>query len=128
MDVNVRGTELPTVVTPIKNAGPIQTEAAPKVETANKSIEAQQPVAKEKEGQLQLSKEDAKNITEEMNKFFQMINADLQFALHDKTKTLMVQVVDAKENKVLKEFPSHELLDTIARIRDYVGVLLDKKA
>ena len=74
-----------------------------------------------------LSSEDAKIITHEMNKFFQLINADLQFAIHEKTNQLMVQVVDTKENKVLREFPSHELLDTIANIREYVGVLLDKK-
>ncbi|HWQ73564.1 MAG TPA: flagellar protein FlaG [Desulfitobacteriaceae bacterium] len=75
----------------------------------------------------QLSVDDVKNITQEMNKFLQLLNADLKFQLHEGTKQLMVQVIDTKTQKVLKEFPPHELLDTIAKIRDYVGVLLDKK-
>lgn len=75
-----------------------------------------------------LSKQDVSELTEEMNKFLELINSDIQFKLHDKTKQLIVQVVDTRDNKVLKEFPPHEMLDTLARIRDYVGLLLDKRA
>lgn len=67
-------------------------------------------------------------ITRELNKFFQYLNADIQFEMHTRTNRLMVKVVDTKTNKVLREFPPHELLDKIANIREYVGVLLDKKA
>lgn len=67
-------------------------------------------------------------MTKELNKFFQYLNADLQFELHERTQRLMVKVVDLKTDKVLREFPPHELLDKIANIRDYIGVLLDKKA
>ncbi|HWQ89284.1 MAG TPA: flagellar protein FlaG [Desulfitobacteriaceae bacterium] len=76
---------------------------------------------------LQLISDDFKIMTQEMNKFMQLLDADLKFVLHEGTKQLMVQVVDTREQKVLKEFPPHELLDTMAKIRDYVGLLLDKK-
>ncbi|HWR45784.1 flagellar protein FlaG [Sporomusa sp.] len=74
-----------------------------------------------------INKEDLSKMTGELNKFMQLINADLKFVLHEKTQRLIVQVVDTKEQKVLKEFPPHELLDTIAGIQEYVGILLDKK-
>jgi len=48
--------------------------------------------------------------------------------VYDKTQQLIVHVVDLKTRRVLKEFPPHQLLDTIAAIRQYLGVLLDKKA
>ena len=67
-------------------------------------------------------------ITEEMNKSMQLLNVDIQFSLHEKTQTLMVQIVDVATDKVIKEFPPHELLDTKAKIREYIGILLDKKA
>ncbi|AFQ45763.1 flagellar protein FlaG [Desulfosporosinus meridiei] len=66
-------------------------------------------------------------MTEAVNKFIQAMDADIQFEVHEKTNQLMVQVVDRANNKVLKEFPSSEFLDTMAAIRDYVGILLDKK-
>jgi len=71
--------------------------------------------------------EELQQMTAAMNQFLQMSNPDMQFAVHEKTDQLMVQFVDTKSGQVLKEFPSHEFLDTVASIRDYVGLLLDKK-
>ncbi|MDO0821822.1 flagellar protein FlaG [Desulfosporosinus nitroreducens] len=70
---------------------------------------------------------DLAQMTEAMNKFVQAMEANIRFVVHEKSNQLMVQVVDQANNKVLKEFPSAEFLDTIAAIRDYVGILLDKK-
>ncbi|MDF2500963.1 MAG: hypothetical protein K0Q77_1677 [Anaerosporomusa subterranea] len=80
------------------------------------------------EEKLELNKEELLPITREMNKFFQYLNADIKFEMHERTQRLVVKVVDTKTDKVLREFPPHELLDKIANIREYVGVLLDKKA
>jgi len=75
-----------------------------------------------------LNRDEAEQVTDKMNKLMQLINTDLQFSLHEKTKRLIVQMVDKRDGTVLKEFPPHELLDTIANIQEYVGMLLDKKA
>lgn len=74
----------------------------------------------------EISADEAQQVSIEMNKFMRMLNSNIRFVLHEKTNTRMVQVVDNKDNTVLKEFPSHELLDIKAKIRDYVGILLDK--
>ncbi len=76
---------------------------------------------------LMPTEEELKTMSAAMNRFVQMLNADLQFEVHSQTKQLMVKFVDVKQNKVLKEFPSKEFLDMVASIRDYVGVLVDKK-
>lgn len=75
-----------------------------------------------------LTRQEIDEATDEMNSIVKALDTDLQFKLHEKTKELMVQVVDIKSGEVLKEFPPHELLDTKAKIRDFVGALLDKKA
>lgn len=75
-----------------------------------------------------IDREDVTQMTEAMNKFVQAMNANIRFTVHEKTNKLIVQVIDQTNDKVLKEFPPHELLDTMAAIRDYVGILLDKKA
>ena len=72
-------------------------------------------------------KKDFENVTNELNNFMQSMNTDIQFLLHTKTSILMVQVEDSKTHKIIKECPAHELLDMVARIREYVGILLDKK-
>ncbi|KUO70127.1 MAG: hypothetical protein APF81_00315 [Desulfosporosinus sp. BRH_c37] len=74
-----------------------------------------------------LTHDDIGQITDGLNKFMKTINADLNFEIHEETQRLMVQVVDTKDHRVIKEFPAHELLDTLAAISDYVGILLDKR-
>lgn len=75
-----------------------------------------------------LNPDQAHKVSAEMNKFMRMLNSNIRFVVHEQTNTRMVQVVDNNDNTVLKEFPSHELLDIKAKIREYVGVLLDRHA
>ena len=63
-----------------------------------------------------------------MNGLMELMTADLRFSIHQKTNRLMVQLVSEKDQKVLREYPSKEFLDMIANIREFVGVLTDKKA
>lgn len=70
---------------------------------------------------------DLKKMTADINLSLEAMNTNIRFKYHDKTKELMVQVVDQTNDKVLREIPSHEFLNTIAAIREYVGMILDKK-
>ena len=78
--------------------------------------------------EVQVTAEDMQEMTEALNKFMQSMSADLKFTVHDKTQQLMVQLIDMAEQKVLKEFPPRDFLDMVAKIREYVGALLDKRA
>jgi len=90
----------------------------------NKSDVAVSPVTADKKA---VTVEELKKMTAAMNDFVEAMDTNIRFKYHDKTKELMVQVIDQTNNKVLREFPSHEFLDTIAAIRSCVGILLDKK-
>ncbi|AET70301.1 flagellar protein FlaG [Desulfosporosinus orientis DSM 765] len=92
-------------------------------DAADKTVSALTDEEKKKKPAL----EDVSQMTEAMNKFVQAINTNIRFKVHEKSNQLMVQVIDLANNTVLKEFPSEEFLDTVAAIRDYVGILLDKK-
>ena len=71
--------------------------------------------------------EELKTMSYAMNRFVEMRTADLKFGVHDKTHEIMVKFVNTKTGEVLKEYPPKEYLDMIARIRDYVGMMIDKK-
>lgn len=79
------------------------------------------------QGPKMIDATEAEKITKALNQFMNEVNPNLHFKLHSETNTLMVQFVDEKNNKVVKEFPSHELLDVVGKIRDLVGSFLDKK-
>lgn len=89
-------------------------------------VDQQQQTGKTVENQ-QSSADEFQKMTDELNNFMESMNTDIHFVLHTKTDTLMIQVQDNKTHKVLKECPSHELLDMVAKMRDTIGILLDKK-
>lgn len=95
---------------------------------ATKGDVAVNPVVDDTSAKKTVNVADAQQMTAAMNKFVESLDVNIRFSLHQKTHELMVQIVDQNNNKVLREFPSHEFLDTVAAIQTYVGMLLDKKA
>lgn len=99
----------------------VATKEVPKVEEQSKNNTQAAP-------EKQVSKDDLINMSKMMSQFLAMTNPDLKFDVHEDTNRLMVNLVDGKANRVLKTFPSKEFLDMVARIKDYVGMIVDKKA
>jgi len=50
----------------------------------------------------------------------------LSFQVHQETGQLMVVIKDVKTNEVVKTVPPEELLDTLGKIKESVGALVDK--
>lgn len=87
------------------------------------------PMSKEQQLKAEIfNNEEAMNdITATLNDFVSQWNNHLQFSVHEETSMLTVKVVDLKSNKVLKEFPPEEYLDMIAKIREFIGSMIDEK-
>lgn len=107
-----------------------RTQAIVSVPTLRTGVVADESVTALTDDKVKKKPTDLKELTqmaEAMNKFVQAMDAQIRFKVHEKSNQLMVQVIDQANNIVLKEFPSSEFLDTVAAIRDYVGILLDKR-
>lgn len=75
----------------------------------------------------QPEKKKLESISDKLNTLMVTINTDIRFKLHEKTQEFMVDVVDTKTGRVLKECPPHEFYDMIAKLKEYIGALIDKK-
>lgn len=51
----------------------------------------------------------------------------LKFEIHQRTGRQYVEMVDMQSGKVLKEIPSHKMLDVLGKIWDQMGIAVDKK-
>ncbi len=65
---------------------------------------------------------------DKLNKTALVFDRSIRFQIHDKTKEFMVAVVDQNTSRVIREIPSKDVLDLVAKMRDYIGLLFDKKA
>ena len=97
------------------------------------------PVCLERKG-LDMSKNagvdsDEKKYTEEetigniesANKKFIIYDRRFEFSIHEKTKEIMVKVIDANTDEVIREIPPEKILDMVAAIWEAVGIFVDEK-
>jgi flagellar protein FlaG len=77
--------------------------------------------------EVQRTAAEVQRAVEEMNRVLSVMDTDIEFEVHEKTHCLMVKVIDQRTKEVIKEIPSRKFLDTVAVIREYVGILLDEQ-
>lgn len=75
----------------------------------------------------QLSVDQAKKMTDSMNKFLEGSNSELRFEFHEKLNEYYVTIVDPKTHEVIKEIPSRKLMDAHAAMREFNGLFVNHK-
>ncbi len=68
----------------------------------------------------------------ELDKFIIGINEDIResrnyisYDVHEDTNTILVKVLDSDTDEIIREFPSVNNLDFVAKVREKVGLMLD---
>lgn len=114
----------------VKHQGSVSVEkAAPDMDV---TVVQAQPVAEKvqpqaDQGQQQLPADKAKQLTESMNTFLASANTQLRFKFHEKLNEYYVTIIDSKTDEVVREIPSKKLMDIHAAMREFVGLLVDRK-
>lgn len=75
----------------------------------------------------ELPADKAKQMTDSMNTFLESANTQLRFKFHEKLNEYYVTIVDSKTDEVIREIPSKKLMDIHAAMREFVGLLVDRK-
>ena len=65
---------------------------------------------------------------EKANRELIVFDRRFEFSIHEKTKQVMVKVIDATNGQVIREIPPEKILDVAAAILEMSGLLLDEKA
>ena len=111
--VNPGSSETPIELTTSMSGTPMEQEAV-KQEQAQRDPEKQA--------------EEIQEAAEKLNKTAVIFDRSLRFQVHNKTKETMVSVVDINADKVIREIPAKEVLDLVSKMKDYMGMIFDKKA
>lgn len=86
--------------------------------------------------QRQVSREAFDKVVSELKAFVQKTQRNLDFRVDDRTGHVVVKVIDASDDSVIRQIPSEEMLAVSQRIQDYLdknqvdakGMLLEIKA
>lgn len=89
---------------------------------ATKSSNESKPIEEKK-----VSEEDVLGAIEKANKQFIAYDRKFEFAIHEATKKIMVKVIDATNDEVIREIPAERVLDMVATMWEAAGIIVDKK-
>jgi len=73
------------------------------------------------------SDEDVIGIIEKANKNFTAYDRRFEFSIHEATKQIMVKVIDANTDEVIRELPPEKVLDMVAAMWEVAGIIVDRK-
>jgi len=93
----------------------------------NQAEEKEDPL-KEREEREPMDEKTVSYMMQELNELMSKINCNLQFQYHKDVNMMSVRMLDKKTHEVIKEVPPEEMLDQMAKAREWLGAFLDKNA
>ncbi len=64
---------------------------------------------------------------EKANKAITGAKTQFEFSIHEKTKEIMVKVIDSETQEVIREIPPEKILDMVAKMWEMAGILVDER-
>lgn len=77
--------------------------------------------------ELPISEKVVIDAIERANKAILGANTRFEFAIHDKTKEIMVKIINADTNEVIREIPPEKTLDMVAKMWEMAGIMIDER-
>ena len=81
----------------------------------------------ERRGELPISDKVVIDAIEKANRALSGANRRFEFSIHEKTKQIMVKVIDSDTNEVVREIPPEKILDMIATFWEMSGLFVDER-
>lgn len=79
-----------------------------------------------KEGQT-ISEKALQEAIDKVNKVMVGSQRELKYSVHEKTKEIIVKVINTDTGDVVREIPSEKILNLVARLQELVGIFVNEK-
>jgi len=73
----------------------------------------------------QMTTRDVKDVLDSFQDLSQTIQTKLNFAVHEENNKIVIKVIDKESNKLIRQFPSDEMLNLQDKMRDMAGFLFN---
>lgn len=64
---------------------------------------------------------------ERANKAISGGNRRFEYSIHEKTKDIMIKVIDIDTKQVIREIPPEKILDVVAKLCEMAGIMVDER-
>lgn len=73
------------------------------------------------------SEKEVIDLIEKANKDIITYDRRLEFSIHEKTKQIMVKIIDVKTDEIIRELPPEKILDMVGAMWEFAGIIVDRK-
>lgn len=105
---------------PVKDSQPIVADTTVEKKPAPK-------VTEQEKKDFTISDKAVMDAIDRVNKAISGSNREFKFSVHEKTKQIMVKVIDADTKEVIREIPPEKVLDMVAQMWEMAGILVDER-
>ncbi|WP_084655893.1 flagellar protein FlaG [Andreesenia angusta] len=105
---------------------PMEAKERPLTTQVEQSKSSQESENNPKEEKVDL--ESLQSLLGGVNDKLEPYDTQVQFSVHEKTKQVMIKVVNTATNETVREIPSEKLMDIMANLLEVAGILVDVKA
>ncbi len=95
-------------------------------ETVNGAMEDKALQARQQSNNV-VSQEDAAKYAKEIQVRLDQMGSNLQFAVDDKTDSVVFQLTSKDDGRVIRQIPSEDVLELRSRFDDLLGMMFDKR-
>ncbi|NMA03219.1 MAG: flagellar protein FlaG, partial [Clostridiales bacterium] len=78
-------------------------------------------------GERIIPEEQLINAVEKANKSFEPFDRRFEVSIHEKTKAVMVKVINSVNDEVIREIPPEKILDMVAYMLEIAGIIVDER-
>jgi len=64
---------------------------------------------------------------EKATKAVEWANRRFEYSVHEKTKDIMIKVVDSETGEIIREIPPEKILDLVANLCEIAGLIIDER-
>jgi flagellar protein FlaG len=75
----------------------------------------------------EMSEKMAREAVDRANRVLSGSDRKFEITIHEKTKDVIVKVVDTKTNETVREIPPKKIVDLVVRLCEMAGILFDEK-
>lgn len=105
---------------------PVEMKERPLPAQVEQSKNSQESENNQKEEKVDL--ESLQSLLGGVNDKLEPYDTQVQFSVHEKTKHVMIKIVNTSTNETVREIPSEKLMDIMANLLEVAGILVDIKA
>jgi len=93
-------------------------------ETPLKVVDRKQETTSARE---EIPREEVEKATEKLNRLMGIIDKRLEFSVDEKSKQVVVKIIDQQSGDVLNEIPSKQAIALLDSFSDMIGLMVDKR-